>query len=156
VTNGDEKREDDMRPQVTRLVFGGLTGTLAMTAMMYGVAPMMGVRMDIAALLGSMLGGSWTAGLVAHLMNGIVIFPLAFGYVVATRLPGPPVLRGALWGTLLWLIAQTMVMPMMGAGLFSAAAGGMVAAVASLAGHLVYGSILGVVSGGTDLQLARA
>lgn len=145
-----------MRPQVTRLVFGGLTGTLAMTAMMYGVAPMMGVRMDIAAMLGSMLGGSWTAGLAAHLMNGTVVFPLVFGYVVAARLPGPPVLRGALWGTALWLVAQTVVMPMMGGGLFSAAAGGMVAAVASLVGHLVYGSILGAVSAGADLQLAHA
>lgn len=86
-----------MRPQVTRLVFGGLTGTLAMTAMMYEVAP-----------------------------------------------------------TVLWLMAQTIVMPMMGGGLFSAAAGGMVAAVASLVGHLVYGSILGAVSAGADLQLAHA
>jgi hypothetical protein len=146
-----------MRPQVKRLVFGGLTGTLAMTGMMYGVAPLMGVRMDIAAMLGSMLGGSWAAGLAAHLMNGTVIFPLLFGYVGATRLPGPPVLRGALWGTVLWLIAQTMVMPMMGGGgLFSAAAGGMVAAVASLVGHLVYGTILGAVSGGSELQLAHA
>jgi len=145
-----------MRPQVKRLVFGGLTGTLAMTAMMYGVAPMMGVRMDIAAMLGSMLGGSWAAGLAAHLMNGTVIFPLLFGYVVATRLPGPPVLRGAMLGVALWLIAQTMVMPVMGGGLFSAAAGGMIAAVASLVGHLVYGTILGAVSGGSELQLAHA
>jgi uncharacterized protein DUF6789 len=145
-----------MRPQVKRLMFGGLTGTLAMTAMMYGVAPMMGVRMDIAAMLGSMLGGSWAAGLAAHLINGTVIFPLLFGYVVATRLPGPPVLRGATWGVALWLIAQTMVMPMMGGGLFSAAAGGMIAAVASLVGHLVYGTILGAVSSGSELQLAHA
>ena len=52
-----------MRPNVTRLVLGGLIGTVAMTAMMYMVAPMMGVRMDIAAMLGSMLRGSWAAGL---------------------------------------------------------------------------------------------
>ena len=145
-----------MRPQVTRVVFGGLIGTLAMTALMYVGAPMMGVRMDIAAMLGSMLGGSWAAGLAMHLVSGAAVFPLAFGYALAARLPGPPVLRGALWGTALWLIAQTMVMPMIGAGLFSAAAGGMVAAVASLVGHLVYGTILGAVSAGTDLQLANA
>lgn len=146
-----------MRPNVTRLVLGGLFGTMAMTAMMYMVAPMMGVRMDIAAMLGSMLGGSWTAGLAMHFVNGALVFPLVFGYLLVSRLPGPPVLRGALWGVILWLIAQTMVMPMMGAGLFSAAAGGMVAAVGSLVGHLLYGTILGTVSvARADLQLAHA
>ena len=145
-----------MRPNVTRLVLGGFLGTLAMTAMMYMVAPMMGVRMDIAAMLGSMLGGSWAAGMAMHFFNGTVVFPLVYGYLLVSRLPGPPVVRGALWGVALWLIAQTMVMPMMGAGLFSAAAGGMVAAVGSLVGHLVYGAILGAVNGSADVQLARA
>ena len=146
-----------MRPNVTRLVLGGLVGTMAMTAMMYMVAPMMGVRMDIAAMLGTMLGGSWAAGMAMHFINGTVLFPLVYGYLLVSRLPGPPLLRGALWGVVLWLIAQTMVMPMMGAGLFSAAAGGMVAAVGSLVGHVLYGTILGTVSEArSDLQLAHA
>ena len=146
-----------MRPNVTRLVLGGFVGTMAMTAMMYMVAPMMGVRMDIAAMLGSMLGGSWAAGMAMHVINGTVLFPLVYGYLLVSRLPGPPLLRGALWGVVLWLIAQTMVMPMMGAGLFSAAAGGMVAAVGSLVGHVLYGTILGTVSEArADLQLAHA
>ena len=34
-----------MRPNVTRLVLGGLIGTMAMTTMMYMVSPMMGARM---------------------------------------------------------------------------------------------------------------
>jgi hypothetical protein len=145
-----------MRPNLMRLVLGGLLGTLAMTAMMFMVAPMMGVRMDIAAMLGSMLGGSWAAGLVMHFVNGTVVFPLVYGYLLVSRLPGPPVLRGAPLGSALWLIAQTMVMPMMGAGLFSAATGGMIAAVGSLVGHLLYGTILGAFSAGADIQLARA
>ena len=146
-----------MRPNVTRLVLGGLVGTMAMTAMMYMVAPMMGVRTDIAAMLGSMLGGSWAAGMAMHFINGTVLFPLVYGYLLVSRLPGPPLLRGALWGVVLWLIAQTMVMPMMGAGLFSAAAGGMVAAVGSLVGHVLYGTILGTVSEArADLHLAHA
>ena len=107
-------------------------------------------------MLGSMLGGSWAAGLAMHIVKGTVVFPLVYGYLLVSRLPGPPVLRGALWGTALWLIAQAMVMPMMGAGLFSAAAGGMVAAVGSLVGHLLYGAILGTVSAEGDAQLARA
>jgi hypothetical protein len=44
-------------------------------------------------------------------------------------------------------MAQVIVMPMMGAGFFSVAAGGVMAAMASLIGHLVYGSLLGAIAG---------
>lgn len=145
-----------MRPNVTRLVLGGFAGTLVMTAMMYAVAPMMGVRMDIAAMLGSMLGGSWIAGLLTHVVNGTVVFPLVYGYVLFAWLPGQPALKGALWGVALWLMAQTIVMPMMGAGLFSAAMGGMSAVIGSLVGHLLYGGILGLIGGEAELRVAQA
>jgi len=65
----------DTHPTFARAALGGFVGTLAMTAMMYIVEPIMGLRMDIAAMLGSMLGGSWTAGLMMHFVNGTVIFP---------------------------------------------------------------------------------
>lgn len=145
-----------MRPNVTRLVLGGFAGTLVMTVMMYAVAPMMGVRMDIAAMLGSMLDGSWIAGLLMHVVNGTVVFPLVYGYVLFAWLPGQPGLKGALWGVALWLMAQTIVMPMMGAGLFSAAVGGMSAAIGSLVGHLLYGGILGLIGGEAELRVAHA
>ncbi len=51
-----------MRPRLGRAVLGGFAGTVVMTMMMYFVAPMMGVKMDIAASLGSMMGGSWSLG----------------------------------------------------------------------------------------------
>ena len=51
----------------------------------------------------------------------------ALGGFVGT-LPGSPAVRGTAWGVALWLVAQTVVMPMMGAGLFSSAMGGMMAA----------------------------
>jgi len=118
-----------------------------MTAMIYTVAPMMGVRMDIAEMLGSVLGDSWTAGLIMHAMNGALIFPLLFAAVLHARLAGSPIVRGATWGLILWLIAQVVVMPMMGAGFFSVASGGVMAPMASLIAHLAYGSILGAISG---------
>ncbi len=145
-----------MRPNVMKLMLGGFLGTLVMTAMMYFVAPMLGVKMDIAAMLGSMLGGSWMAGMVMHFVNGTVMFPLIYGYLLESRLPGPPVMRGAIWGVILWLIAETMVMPMMGAGLFHSASGGMMAAAGSLMGHLLYGGTLGLVSSSADVPVARA
>lgn len=143
-------------PTFGRAALGGLVGTLAMTGMMYGVAPMMGLRMDIAAMLGSIVGGSWIAGMVMHLINGTLIFPAIYAYVLHARLPGSPAMRGTIWGLALWLVAQTMVMPMMGAGLFSSAMGGAMAAMGSLVGHLVYGSLLGVVASSREPRVAHA
>lgn len=46
-----------MHPNIGRSMLGGFVGTLVMTAMMYGVTPMMGLKMDIARMLyGSILG----------------------------------------------------------------------------------------------------
>lgn len=143
-------------PTFGRTVLGGVAGTAAMTIMMYGVAPMMGLRMDIAAMLGSMLGGSWAAGMAMHLMNGVVIFPAIYTFALYDRLPGAPVARGTAWGLALWLMAQVVVMPMMGAGLFSSAAGGMMAAMGSLVGHVLYGSLLGVLASAPEPGLAHA
>jgi uncharacterized membrane protein YagU involved in acid resistance len=135
-----------MKPNLTRAFLGGLVGTAALTLMMYKVAPMMtGKPMDIAGMLGQMLGG-WTIGMVMHVINGTVIFPLAYALLLHRFLPGPPVVKGMVWGVILWLIAQLTVLPMMGAGVFSMNAGGPKAAMASLIGHLVYGALLGSIA----------
>ena len=97
-------------PTFARAALGGLVGTLAMTAMMYLVAPMMGLHMDIAAMLGAILGGSWAAGMVLHLVNGTLIFPAVYAYALAGSLPGSPAVKGTFWGIALWLIAQVVVM----------------------------------------------
>jgi hypothetical protein len=144
------------QPTFGRAVLGGIAGTAAMTIMMYGVAPMMGVRMDIAAMLGSMLGGSRAAGMMMHAMNGAVIFPAIYTYALYDRLPGEPVVKGIAWGLALWLIAQITVMPLMGAGVFSSAAGGMMAAMGSLVGHVLYGGLLGAVSSAAEPRLVHA
>jgi len=136
-----------MRPNLVRSIVGGVVGTAVMTAMMYVVAPMMGLHMDIAQMLGSMLGNNWAAGMMMHIVNGAIIFPLIYVYLLYGWLPGGPIMKGTTWGVMLWLLAQVMVMPMMGAGFFSMAMGGMMAAAGSLIGHLLYGSILGAIAG---------
>jgi len=139
-----------------RAAVGGFAGTLAMTAMMYVAGPMMGLHMDIAAMLGSMLGGSWAAGMVLHFVNGTLIVPAVYAYALAGRLPGSPAIKGTIWGVVLWLLAQLVVMPMMGAGLFSSAMGGMMAVVGSLIGHLLYGGLLGAIAGAPEARVAHA
>ena len=143
-------------PTLSRAVIGGFVGTAAMTAMMYLVAPMMGLRMDIAAMLGSMLGGIWAAGMVMHVVNGTFIFPAIYAYALYDRVPGSPTIKGTVWGVALWLMAQVIVMPMMGAGLFSSNMGGLMAAMGSLAGHVLYGSLLGVIASAPETRLVHA
>jgi uncharacterized membrane protein YagU involved in acid resistance len=145
-----------MRPNFWRAIFGGFVGTLAITLLMYKGAPMMGIpKMDIAAMLGSMLGG-WTTGMVMHFINGVVLFPLIYAFVLFSKLRGAPVGKGIFWGVTLWLVAGLMVMPMMGAGFFGTANGGLMAAAASLMGHVIYGALLGVIADGPARHLEEA
>ena len=86
--------------------------------------------------------------MVIHFVNGTVIFPLIYAYLLYAVLPGSPWLKGVLWGLILWLIMQVMGMPMMGMGFFSANMPQTVMSVmGSLMGHIIYGAILGAIAG---------
>jgi uncharacterized membrane protein YagU involved in acid resistance len=135
-----------MKAVSARLVLAGVAATVVMTAMMMFVAPMMGVHMDIAASLSGMMGLPWAAGMAAHLMIGVLVFPLVFSFALANRLPGNSVVRGILFGAVLWLMMEVAVMPMLGAGFFGLNGPGMMGAAAALMAHLVYGAILGSIS----------
>jgi hypothetical protein len=117
-----------------KLILGGVAGTAAMTMMMMLIAPMMGVHMDIAASLAGMVHAPWMVGMVIHLMMGILIFPLVYGIVLRRYLPGSALVRGLIWGSILWMMMEVAVMPM--------------GAVAALLAHLVYGGLLGVIAAG--------
>jgi uncharacterized membrane protein YagU involved in acid resistance len=134
-----------------RAVVAGLVGTAVMTAVGLWLAPMMGIpRMNPAEMLATAMGGNLVLGWVGHFMIGVV---LAVGYaLVAPRLPGSPALRGALYGIAPWLLAQIVVMPMMGMPVFSGSA---VMAMGSLIGHLIYGATVGVVYGDPSRVGAR-
>ena len=135
-----------MKPEIKNAVFGGIAGTIVMTLMMMFIAPMMtGMPMDIAAMLGGMLGG-YTMGMIAHIMMGVVVFPLIYVFIY-DYLPGSPILRGLIWSVVLWVAAVVMVMPMAGAGFLMSNIGGMMAVMAALMGHLVYGGLLGAIAG---------
>jgi uncharacterized membrane protein YagU involved in acid resistance len=137
-----------MKLNVGRAILGGFIGTVMLTLMMYYVAPMMmGQKMDIAEKLGSMMGGSWMMGMIVHFINGTVIFALIYAYILFRFLPGPPWLKGLLWGAILWLLLEIVMMPMMGSGVFSSHMGGIKAVMAALIGHLVYGTVLGATAG---------
>jgi len=136
-----------MKPNIRKTIAGGFIGTVMFTLMMRVVAPMMGVRMDIVAKLGEMTHTGMAGGLFMHFLNGTVIFPLIYVYLLYRLLPGAPWQKGLLWGVILWLGVEIVMMPMMGSGIFSMETGGMKAVIAALMGHLVYGAILGAITG---------
>lgn len=78
------------------------------------------------------------------------------GGFAGTLVMTPMMYWGALWGVVLWLLAQLIVMPMMGAGLFSSAMGGAMAVMGSLVGHLMYGGLLGAIASAPKLGTAHA
>ena len=136
----EEKRK--MKANFSMVLCGALIGTPAMSVAMYMAAPLVGVKVDIVTMLGEMLG--WRMGMLIHILNGVIIFPAIFAFLLYRLLPGSPVAKGMAFGIALWLTSQLVVMPIMGAGLFSSHAGGMSAVAASLVGHVVYGGFLGL------------
>jgi uncharacterized membrane protein YagU involved in acid resistance len=115
------------------------------------MAPAMGLPpMNIGAMLASVMGGSLFLGWMAHFAIGTVL-AVIYATLFVTRLPGPGFVRGALYGLVPWIVAQVIVMPMMGAGLFGGSFG---AGSGSLVGHLVYGAVLGGIYGTTAAQAA--
>lgn len=129
------------RPNVVSAIVAGVVGTVVMTLVMV-MAPMMGMpKMDIAGMLAGFMGISILLGWIAHFMIGII---LAFGYALlfAGKSRLKPWLLGAIYGLIPWLMAQLLVMPMMGVPIFSGSA---VMAMGSLIGHLIYGAVIGAV-----------
>ena len=123
-----------------------------MTALTY-MAPLMGFpEMNIPKMLGDFMSVSVVVGWIAHFMIG-TMFALIYVYVFIGRLPGAPWLKGALYGILPWFLAQIMVNPMIGAGVFAVnTPAPLLAVVGSLMGHLVYGGVLGAVYGSSGLR----
>lgn len=134
---------------VGRAILAGALGTAVMTMLMLA-APIMGMpEMPIGEMLGAFLKIGTALGWAMHGVIGLVLAGI-YAAVFAGRLPGPAPLRGAIYGFLVFLVAQVVVTPMMGGRVFS---GGDVAMImGSLIGHLVYGATVGTVYGA---RLAR-
>ena len=124
---------------IGRVAIAGMVGTGVMTAVGLWMAPLMGLPpMNPAVMLAGAMGGNLALGWAAHFMIGVT---LAAGYaLIGSRLPGPGFARGAVFAIAPFLMAQILVMPMMGMPLFSGSVG---MAMGSLVGHLVFGAVVG-------------
>ena len=132
---------------ILKAVIAGIAGTAAMSMMMVA-APMMGMpEMNIGRMLAGFMGIPVALGWAAHFMIGVVL-ALIFAFLLVSKLPGAPWVRGLLFSLIPWFMAQVIVNPMMGAGLFASNTPTPAAMVmGSLMGHMVYGAVLGAVYG---------
>ena len=135
-----------MSKKLIPILKGGIIATAAMTLLML-LAPLMGMpKMPIGEMLANFMGIPPALGWIAHFMIGTL---LAAAYVLFWKdnLTGKPAVKGLLFSLLPFLMAQLLVMPMMGAGIFSMNTPvPMMIVMGSLIGHLVYGAVLGLAS----------
>jgi uncharacterized membrane protein YagU involved in acid resistance len=130
-----------------RAAVAGAIGTGMLTAL-WLVEPSIGLpKIAIGQILSTFMSVSVahlpvgaTGGWIIHLIVGILL-ALIYAAFFADRLPGPPAARGAMFGALVFVVAQSVFMPLVGGGFFSR--GDIELLIGSLLGHIVYGVAVG-------------
>lgn len=137
--------------RVGRAAAAGAIATGAMTAL-WMVEPSVGLpQLAVGQMLSTAMAVSVAhlavgaaGGWIIHLLIGMVL-AIVYGWLFAARLPGPPAMRGAIYGTMVFVVAQLAFMPFVGAGVFSG--GDLQLLAGSLLGHLLYGVVTGWIYG---------
>lgn len=137
---------------VRRAGVAGVVATVAVTTL-WLVEPFLGLpSLAVGSMLSSFLAVaiayvpiSPAVGWAIHVFVGIGL-ALAYAGWLADRLPGSPLVRGILYGCGVFVVAQLTFMPLVGAGVFSK--GNLPLLIGSLAGHIVYGGLVGLIYGG--------
>jgi len=129
----------------TKVISAGLSATAVMSIVAL-MAPLMGMpKMDFGEMLGvnnPMMAMSYEMGWMMHFIVGIVLTAIYASFFV-NKLKGSYALRGVIFAMIPFVIAQAVMMPMMGAGFFSG--GDVMMIMGSLIGHVVFGVVLGAV-----------
>ena len=140
-----------------RLIFAGILGTIAFNGAMYADIAITGIPLDIPATMGSLAVGeskyAETVGHVIHFANGIGI-SLLFGYValpISRKIIKLPVIVYAIVFVIVELVIAVwfVMLPMLGAGIAGINIGPEVA-VMTLARHVVFGIVIGLVLRGSS------
>lgn len=136
-------------------IYAGFVATAILAILMYA-APLAGLpSIDMASALGktfaggpvAALTGPWWLGLAIFFLFGSIVSPYIFVYAFAGLL-GRGWLRGIEWGIVVWVFGGVAVMTMMGVGFNEAHFSHPFSSLlSSLAGHVVYGAILGGLAG---------
>jgi hypothetical protein len=131
--------------RLLKAVMAGAAATKAMDQLMLKPKEEL-PPVDMPAFLGysvfkDMPGPRRRAGLITHYLLGALIFPVAYLATFDKATSITPPLKGALWGTALWLVGQTLVVPSLGrAGYFLRKP---TAILTYLFSHWIYGTVFG-------------
>jgi hypothetical protein len=145
---------DLQHADVRRAAVAGLIGTAAMTGLWQAEMQLGLARFAVGDILSNLLAvitahtrlGS-LMGWVLHFTAGILLALLYAAWAGPRR--HLPVAWGLLYGAAIFLVAQLVFMPLVGAGLFSRGDPAML--IGSLVGHLVYGGLVGLIYGAPAL-----
>ena len=140
---------------LARAAVAGLVGTAAMTTLLL-VEPSVGLpKIAMGQVLASSLGLTTArlpigpaVGWGLHFIIGMALAVIYAG-VFDRRLPGSAVVRGVLYGVLVFVVAQVVFMPLVGGGFLSR--GDLELVAGSLLGHLLYGGVTGWTYGETGV-----
>jgi len=136
-----------MRHHGFRAVVGGILGTAAAVVVVRPLGVwVIGRPLDPVQVAAGLLGIPSTAAALALGAIGGLLVPLLY-LATASRLDTRPALRGLLYAAGLWIFVEAVVMTAAGGGPFHRVSGGWPAALASGAGHALYGLVLGGVAG---------
>lgn len=136
---------------VKRAIAAGAIGTGVLTAL-WLIEPSIGLpNIAVGQILSTFMSVSVAhlhvgvaGGWIVHVVVGIVL-ALIYAGVFAERLQLPSVWRGALYGVMVFIVAQVVFMPLVGAGFFSR--GDVELLIGSLLGHVAYGVVVGWIYG---------
>ena len=125
-------------------MISGFVATIALSIIMV-VKTKMGMMPELNAIkmLAGMMGAPLSMGWVAHFMIGTLVWGILFSLLV-NKLPGSVLISAILFSIGAWLIMMVGPMPMAGEGLFGMNLG-MMAPVATLMLHVIWGVALGLV-----------
>jgi uncharacterized membrane protein YagU involved in acid resistance len=131
----------------TRAAAAGLIATGVMTALLL-IEPSVGLpKIAMGQVLSTALGlasahlaTGAALGWALHFIIGMLL-ALIYAGIFDRRLPGPPLVRGLIYGALVFVVAQLVFMPLVGGGVFSH--GDPELLTGSLLGHLLYGGLTG-------------
>lgn len=133
-------------------MISGFLATVILSVLMVAKAKM-GVMPELNAvkMLADMMGTPLLMGWVAHFMIGTVIWGILFS-VLVNKLPGGIMASAIIFSIGAWLMMMTGPMPMAGAGLFGLKLG-MMAPIATLTLHIIWGIALGLIYKLLDHQI---
>jgi uncharacterized membrane protein YagU involved in acid resistance len=128
-----------------RAVVAGVVGTAVMTALLL-IEPSVGLpKIAMGQVVSTSLGLASASlaigpalGWVIHFLVGILL-AIVYAAFFISRLPGSALVRGLIYGMLVFLVAQVVFMPLAGIGFFSRGDFELIAG--SLLGHFVYGGL---------------